>query len=41
MFTTTRYDFKQNQIQGDYFAVFDLMEELNAITHTLKNNYHT
>lgn len=34
MFTTLRYDFEQNQIQGDYLAVFDLMEELRTIAHT-------
>lgn len=34
MFTTLRYDFEQNHIQGDYLAVFELMEELREIAHT-------
>lgn len=34
MFTTLRYDFEQNRIQGDYLVVFRLMEELKAIAHT-------
>ena len=34
MFTTLRYDFEQNHINGDYLAVFELMEELRAIAHT-------
>lgn len=34
MFTTLRYDFEQNHIQGDYLAVFEFMEELRLIAHT-------
>lgn len=34
MFTTLRYDFEQNRIQGDYLVVFRLMEELKTIAHT-------
>lgn len=34
MFTTLRYDFEQNHIQGDYLVVFRLMEELRAQAHT-------
>lgn len=34
MFTTLRYDFEQNHIQGDYLVVFRLMEELRTIAHT-------
>lgn len=34
MFTTLRYDFEQNHIQGDYLVVFRFMEELRAIAHT-------
>lgn len=34
MFTTLRYDFEQNHIQGDYLVVFRFMEELKAIAHT-------
>lgn len=33
MFTTLRYDFEQTHIQGDYLAVFKLMEELKTIAH--------
>lgn len=32
LFTILRYDFEQNHIQGDYFIVFDLMEELKTIS---------
>lgn len=34
MFTTLRYDFEQNYIQGDYLVVFKFMEELRTIAHT-------
>ena len=34
MFTTLRYDFEQNHIQGDYLVVFRFMEELRTIAHT-------
>lgn len=34
MFTTLRYNFEQNRIQGDYLVVFRLMEELKTIAHT-------
>lgn len=34
MFTTLRYDFEQNRIQGDYLVVFKFMEELRTIAHT-------
>jgi len=34
MFTTLRYDFEQNHIQGDYLVVFSFMEELRMIAHT-------
>ena len=34
MFTTLRYDFEQNHIQGDYLVVFKFMEELRTIAHT-------
>ena len=34
MFTTLRYDFEQNRIQGDYLVVFRFMEELKTIAHT-------
>ena len=34
MFTTLRYDFEQNRIQGDYLVVFRLMEVLKTIAHT-------
>ena len=34
MFTTLRYDFEQNSIQGDYLVVFRFMEELRTIAHT-------
>lgn len=34
MFTTLRYDFEQNYIQGDYLVIFELMEELRRIAHT-------
>ena len=34
MFTTLRYDFEQNHIQGDYLIVFKFMEELRTIAHT-------
>ena len=34
MFTMLRYDFEQNHIEGDYLAVFDLMEELKIVAHT-------
>lgn len=30
-FETIRYDFELNHIQGDYFVLFDLMEELKKI----------
>ena len=33
MFTTLRYDFEQNHIQGDYLVVFKFMEELRMIAH--------
>ena len=34
MFTTLRYDFEQNHIQGDYLVVFRFMDELRTIAHT-------
>ena len=34
MFTTLRYDFEQNHIQGDYLVVFKFLEELRTIAHT-------
>ena len=34
MFTTLRYDFEQNRIQGNYLVVFGFMEELRTIAHT-------
>ncbi len=34
MFTTLRYDFEQNHVQGEYLIVFKLMEELRTIAHT-------
>ena len=34
MFTTLRYDFEQNRIQGNYLVVFSFMEELRTIAHT-------
>lgn len=34
MFTTLRYDFEQNYIQGNYLVVFRFMDELRAIAHT-------
>ena len=34
MFTTLRYDFEQNRIQGNYLVVFGFMEELRTISHT-------
>ena len=34
MFSTLRYDFEQNRIQGNYLVVFGFMEELRTIAHT-------
>lgn len=34
LFMTLRYDFELNQIQGDYFIIFDLMEALSNISNS-------
>lgn len=34
MFTTLRYDFEQNHIQGDCLVVFRFVEKLRTIAHT-------
>lgn len=33
LFTTLRYDFELNHVQGDYLAVFKIMEKLKTISH--------
>lgn len=33
LFETLRYDFELNHIQGDYFAIFDLLKKLREISH--------